>query len=339
MKYRGLGRTGWKVSQIGIGTWQLGGTWGDVSDHESIRTLHHAWEQGINFIDTAAAYGQGRSEGVIGQALKQWKGGDKLYVATKVTPPVWNEPIPSDQDFRGRFPKGYIRKSTEESLKRLNIECIDLMQLHTWLPKGAVQLDWLEELLELKLEGKIDRIGVSLRDLSPHEGVEVAHLGLVDSIQVVLNLFEQEPERALLPATEVSDTGVIARVPLDSGALTHTWCSKTWGSWSPADKRKQMYSREHFDETIQRVDGLNDLAQSYGMSLVEMAFRYCLSQKSVCTIIPGMRNIDEVNLNIPYADASPLPDELLKKLAGYVWRHSFYGNTPKLSNSYKEEKA
>jgi aryl-alcohol dehydrogenase-like predicted oxidoreductase len=188
VKYRSFGRTGWQVSEIGFGAWQIGGDWGKVNDKDSVDTLLHSFAKGVNFVDTAELYGDGHSETIIGQALKQWKG-EKIYVATKVRPVVWPSPDDDSPQMRGRFPEWYLRDNVEKSLKRLGVEQIDLFQLHSFMPLGLVELDWLETLLKLCREGKIDRIGISLRDNRPDEGVELARAGLVDSQQVIFNMF------------------------------------------------------------------------------------------------------------------------------------------------------
>lgn len=180
MQYREFGRTGWNVSEIAFGGWQLGGQWGNVDDEASIATLLHAFEQGVNFVDTAEYYGEGHSEEVIGRALQRWHG-DKVYVATKVRPVQWPSPDEGDPQMRGRYPEWYVRHNVEQSLRRLGVERLDLFQLHGWFPQGITQGDWLEVLNALRQEGKIDRIGVSIRDYRPEDGVDLARFGLVDS--------------------------------------------------------------------------------------------------------------------------------------------------------------
>ena len=173
MKYRSFGRTGWKISEIGFGAWQIGGDWGKTDDVNSIDTLRYAFDKGINFVDTAELYGNGHSEEAVGKALKNWTG-DKIYVATKVRPVQWPRPDDDNPQMKGRFPRWYIRENVEKSLKRLGVERIDLLQLHSWTPCAVEELDWLETLLALRREGKIDHIGISLRDFRPDEGVDLA---------------------------------------------------------------------------------------------------------------------------------------------------------------------
>ena len=324
MQYRSFGKTDWKVSEIGFGGWQLGGTWGEVDDSESIDTLHYAFEQGINFVDTAALYGAGRSEQVVGKALKQW-GGEKIYVASKIPPAVWDQQNDIDAPMTGRYPMEHAREQVEASLRRLDVECIDLLQLHGWYHNGWRELDWLEALNTLKDEGKIAHIGVSLHDARPDQGVKVAELGMVDSIQVLFNIFEQEPMADLLPAAQKTDTAIIARVPLDSGSLTGTWTEETIKQWAPDDKRQQMYAKGgNFSETLERIEQVRETCAPYYQNIAEAALRFALHPGAVSLTIPGMRNRHEVDLNTIHSDGKPFPVELAKQLAFHAWKHVFY---------------
>jgi aryl-alcohol dehydrogenase-like predicted oxidoreductase len=330
MKQRQFGSTGWSVGQIGFGSWQLGGTWGSLDRSQAVRTLHEAFDAGVNFVDTAPVYGDGLSEAIIGEALGSGQLPGKIYVATKVAPPDWIEPIETTADFRDRYPKHYIRRSVDASLQRLGVERLDLLQLHKWLPSGCVQLDWLEQVNELRVAGKIDRIGVSLRDSRSDEGIELASLGLVTSVQAVVNLFEQEPADQLGPACESSGTALIARVPLDSGSLTGTWTERTRDAWDDTDIRRQMYTHERFTETLRRVEALRATADRWHMTLPEMAFRYCLSVDGVAVVIPGISDSDELAANLPMGQAEPLPVQLMEELSAHRWQHAFYRNAPPL---------
>lgn len=326
MQYRTFGRTGWKVSEIGFGAWQIGGTWGKVDDQESLETLLYAFENGINFVDTAVAYGAGHSEEVIGKALQQWND-EKIYVTTKVTPlmpSMTSLDIDGKSSIKGRYPDWYIRQIVEGSLKRLNVDCIDLLQLHLWLEDGVTELDWLETLNALRLEGKIDKIGVSLADIRSSQGVSLAKFGLVESIQALFNIFEQEPMDALFPESAKAGTGIIARVPLDSGALTGTWDKNTYSQWEEGDKRQMMYRGNRFDETLQRIDAIKKVCQPYYSNLAEAALRFALHPKEVGVIIPGMRNKHEVDLNLAISDGKEFNSDLVELLKPHRWKHEFY---------------
>jgi aryl-alcohol dehydrogenase-like predicted oxidoreductase len=323
MRYRDFGRTGWKVSEIAFGAWQIGGDWGQVDDRQSIDTLLYAFEQGINFVDTAELYGKGHSETVIGQALREWRG-PKIYVATKAQPIRWPDPDDDTPAMRGRFPAWYLRDCVEQSLKRLGVERLDLFQLHSWMTDGLHALDWLETLNALRIEGKIDKIGVSLRDFRPDEGVDLARFGLVDSIQVVYNLFEQRPRNALFPAGEATSTGFIARVPLDSGSLVGNWTSSTYDQWTPGSVPHQMFRGERFGDTLARVEALKKLCAPHYPTLAEAAMRYVLSSPQVATLIPGMKNRAEVDMNLVYSDGAAFPEELLAQLPPHTWIRNYY---------------
>ena len=323
MKYRGFGRTGWQVSEIGFGAWQIGGDWGRVEDRASIDTLHYAFGKGINFVDTAELYGNGHSEEVIGLALREWKD-SKIYVATKVRPIIWPDPDDDNPQMRGRFPEWYVRDNVERSLKRLGVERIDLFQLHSFMPSAMVELDWLETLNKLRREGKIDHVGVSLRDYRPQEGVDLARAGLVDSQQVVFNMFEQRPGGDLFQAGEAANTAFIARVPLDSGALIGNWTETTYANWETGSQPHQMFRGERFKETLERVNRLKTLCAPYYSTLAEAAMRYVLSAPQLSVLIPGMKSRAEVDMNIAYSDGKAFPGELKAQLPPHAWIRNYY---------------
>jgi aryl-alcohol dehydrogenase-like predicted oxidoreductase len=323
MRYRAFGRTDWLVSEIGFGAWQLGGDWGKVDDKASIETLHHAFDKGINFVDTAELYGNGHSETVVGQALKQWSG-HKIYVATKARPVVWPSPDDDTPQMRGRFPEWYLRDKVEASLKRLRVERIDLFQLHSFMPSAMVELDWLEVLMKLRREGKIDRIGVSLRDNRPDEGIELAEAGFVESQQVIFNMFEQRPRLRLFPAGRQSRTAFIARVPLDSGSLTGSWTRQSYATWEAGSQPHTMFRGARFAETLERVEKLTALCNPFYATLAEAAMRFVLSEPDVSTLIPGMKSRQEVDLNIAFCDTAIFPQELKDKIADHIWVRNYY---------------
>jgi aryl-alcohol dehydrogenase-like predicted oxidoreductase len=323
MHYREFARTGWRVSEIGFGAWQIGGEWGDTDDAESIWTLLHAFEKGINFVDMAELYGKGQSEEVIGRPLKEWRG-DRIYVATKAQPTVWPSPADETPTIRGRYPSWHLRQNVEQSLKRLQVERLDLFQLHCRVADGWAVLDWLEMLNTLKLEGKIDQIGVSIRDCRPAEGLDLARLGLVNSIQVVLNLFEQRPVADLFPRGMETATAFIARVPLDSGSLTGVWHSETYKAWSESSIPAWLFRGERFPETLKRVEALKALCRPYYASLAEAAMHYVLSMPGLTTVIPGISNSRECDMNIAVSDGAPFPKELARQLAAHAWPRNLY---------------
>jgi aryl-alcohol dehydrogenase-like predicted oxidoreductase len=323
MRYRIFGRTGWPVSEIAFGGWQLGGDWGAVDDQASIRTLHHAFDRGINFVDTAELYGAGHSEQVIGEAVSRWHG-DRIYIATKVQPTVWPDPDDDSPEMRGRYPRWHLRNAVEQALRRLRVERIDLFQLHGWVASGVQALDWLETLNELRIEGKIEYAGVSIRDYRPDEGVDLAALGLVSSIQVVFNLFEQRPAANLFPAGADTDIAFIARVPFDSGSLIGHWTPETYSTWAPGSVPHTLFRGDRFAETLQRANTLKEICAPYNPTLAEAAMRFTLSSPQVKTVIPGMKNEAEVDMNVAYSDGQQFPEDLLGKVAAHNWPRNYY---------------
>jgi aryl-alcohol dehydrogenase-like predicted oxidoreductase len=337
MHYRAFGRTGWQVSEISFGAWQLGGDWGKVDDAASVRTLLHAFESGVNFVDTAELYGRGHSEEVVGRAVRQWTavygtgsrpddapGHGRVYVATKIQPTVWPDPREDSPQMAGRYPDWLLRRGVDDALRRLGVERIDLLQLHGWFADGVRQLDWLETLNDLRLLGKVDRIGVSIRDYRPEEGVELARLGLVDSIQVVFNLFEQRPAGDLFAAGADSGTAFIARVPLDSGSLVGHWTADTYGTWVPGSVPHQLFRGDRFTQTLERIAELKEVCAPWFPTLAEAAMRFVLSEPSVATVIPGMTSPAEVDLNVAYSDGAAFPSNLREQLPAHGWPRNFY---------------
>lgn len=322
MRYRSFGQTGWQVSEIAFGAWQIGGDWGQVDDDASIRTLHHAFDSGINFVDTAYSYGNGHSEEVIGRALKTWTGG-RIYVATKAQPVEWPHPDDETPQMRGRYPAWYLRKMVENALHRLQVDRIDLFQLHSWMSAGLYELDWLETLNALRVEGKIDQIGVSIRDYRPQDGVELAKLGLVASQQVVLNLFDQRAAGDLF-AAGAGTQGFIARVPLDSGSLVGNWDADSYDRFPTGSVPAQLFRGDRFAETLARVSALKTLCKPYYATLAEAAMRYVLSCPELSCVIPGMADPAQVDMNIVYSDGAPFPAKLKAALAAHNWPRNYY---------------
>lgn len=320
---RKFGRTGWDISEVSFGAWQLGGQWGPVDDNESIATLIECYESGINFVDTAQMYGLGHSETIVGKSLREWgKGGIK--VATKAQPVAWPPVTEGDPKFSELYPSQYLIEQVEGSLKRLGVERLDLYQLHCWAPDGLRNREWLETLSKLRDQGKIDKIGVSIRDYRPEDGVELAGSGLIDSIQVIYNIFEQEPEKALFPAAAEGNTAIIARVALDSGSLSGLWNKDTYSSWDEGSVLHTFYRDERFGLTLKRIEAIKDVTSEYYEKLAEVAVRFVLDRPEISTAILGMSNSRRIQENLSYSDGVRLPRELRKKLASHEWRRNYY---------------
>ncbi|MFE1665298.1 aldo/keto reductase [Microbacterium sp. P02] len=320
---RPFGRTGWDISEIAFGAWQLGGQWGPVDDEDSVRALLFAYEQGINFVDTAEMYGAGHSETIVGRSLRQWDGG-RIRVATKVQPTTWPHPSEDDPDIRKAYPPTYLRTQVEQSLRRLALERIDLLQLHCWMPSGMRDHTWLDVLGQMQAEGKIDRIGVSLRDYRADEGVAIASAGVVDSIQVIYNIFEQRPESDLLAAAAASRTAVIARVVLDSGSLSGTWDASTPAGWADDSVLASMFRGERFAQTIDRVRRVEAVTSGSYDGLDEAAVRFVLDRPEVSTAIIGMTSPARIARNVSFADGQGLAEGLRERLRGFGWERNYY---------------
>ncbi len=321
MKYRMLGRTNLEVSEIGFGAWGIGGSmWMGAKDEESVRALERAVECGLNFIDTALAYGGGHSERLIGRVLRRHPG---LIVATKVPPKndIW--PALPGVPLKQVFPCDYILSSTERSLKNLGVETIDVQQLHVWSPEWLQAEDWRKAAERLKREGKIRFLGISVNDHQPGSVLEVIRTGLIDTIQVIYNIFDQSPEEALLPLCEERNVGVIARVPFDEGSLTGAIRPET--RFPRGDWRNDYFRGQRKRQVWERVEKLRPLVQPHCASLADAALRFCLSHPAVSTVIPGMRTARHAEQNCASSDRGPLPPELLQQLKAHRWARNFYG--------------
>lgn len=319
MKYRILGRTGYRVSEIGFGAWGIGKQmWKGAQDTDSLRALHTAIDEGVNFIDTALAYGNGHSEKLVGQLVRERD--ERIYVATKIPPQ--NQIWPARGPLEEVFPSDYIRKCTERSLKNLGAEQIDLIQLHVWSPDWFSDESWFETLSDLKGEGKIAFFGISINDHEPESAVELVRSGKVDTVQVIYNIFDQSPEDQLFPACQKNDVGVIARVPFDEGSLTGKITPDT--TFPSGDWRNLYFKGDRKREVYDRAQKLRTLLDGSVETLPELALRFCLSSEAVSSVIPGMRSVSHVKENTSVSDKGELPEELLNRLRDHRWIRNFY---------------
>jgi aryl-alcohol dehydrogenase-like predicted oxidoreductase len=321
MHYRRLGRTGLEVSEVGYGAWGIGGgLWRGAQDDESVRALHRAIELGVNFIDTALAYGDGRSERLVGQVVEERN--ERVYVATKVPPKngVWPAPVGVSAD--EVFPGDHVRECTELSLENLGMQTVDLQQFHVWSDEWVGQGDWLEAVEELKREGKIRFFGVSINDHQPSNVLRLIETGAIDTVQVIYNIFDQSPEDELFPACQEHDVGVIVRVPLDEGGLTGRIKRDT--EFEEGDFRASYFRGDRKREVEERVRAIvSDLGISEE-DLPEVALRFVLSHPAVSTTIPGMRSVRNVERNVAIADGKGLPPDQVERLRGHRWVRNFY---------------
>jgi aryl-alcohol dehydrogenase-like predicted oxidoreductase len=321
MKYRKLGRTQFEISEMGYGAWGIGGTqWLGGNDAEALAALRRAIDLGLNFIDTALAYGEGHSEQLVGQVVRD--AGRRIYVATKVPPKNQLWPAQPGIGIEQVFPYDYILRSTERSLKNLGVETIDLQQLHVWNPEWLARDEWRRALEELKRSGKARAVGISINDHQPDSALEVIETGLIDTVQVIYNIFDQSPERKLFPLAMARDIGVIARVPLDEGSLTGKIDEHT--RFAPGDFREGYFQGDRKRQVREHVDSLlRDLGVD-AASLPEIALRFCLSNPAVSTVIPGMRSLRNAEANCAAPGRGPLPAETLAVLRRHAWDRNFY---------------
>jgi aryl-alcohol dehydrogenase-like predicted oxidoreductase len=314
VRSRRFGRLGWQVSEIGYGMWGMGG-WTGSDDEESRRSLDRAIARGCNFFDTAFAYGMGRSEKLLGEAALRHTG-QKLYLATKVPPKNWQWPGRAETPVTDTFPADHIREFTEKSLENLGTEAIDLQQLHVWSDAWARDEGWQRAVGDLKRERLIRGFGISVNRWQPENVLTALRTGLVDSVQVVYNIFDQNPEDVLFPACRELDVAVIARVPFDEGSLTGTLTRDS--TWPDGDWRNIYFTPENLASTLARVDRIKPLLPA-GMELPELALRFILAEPTVSTVIPGMRKTHHVDRNLSVSDGRALPGHLLETLRSHRW--------------------
>jgi aryl-alcohol dehydrogenase-like predicted oxidoreductase len=314
MKYRTFGRTNWQVSEIGYGMWGLAG-WTGSDDEETLQSLQRAVDSGCNFFDTAWAYGEGRSEKLLGQIVRD-NGDKKLYTATKIPPKNRTWPSRREFDLDDCFPPDYIEEYVHSSLQNAGLESFDLMQFHVWEDGWVGDDRWAKKLDELRSQGLIQATGISINRWEPWNGVKAVRSGLIDAVQVIYNIFDQNPEDELFPACEEMNVAVIARVPFDEGTLTGTLTKES--TWEEGDWRNLYFVPENLIPSVERAEALKPLVPE-GMTMPEMALRFILNNRTVSTIIPGMRKVRHVDQNIATSDAGPLPEALHQQLRVHRW--------------------
>jgi aryl-alcohol dehydrogenase-like predicted oxidoreductase len=309
------------VSELGFGAWGIGGTmWLGADDDESLRALARAIELGVNFIDTALGYGDGHSEELVGQAVRA--SSEQIAVATKIPPKnrIW--PAPGGISPDEAFPADHVIECTERSLRNLGLETIDVQQFHVWSDEWVGRGDWLDAVEQLKRDGKIRLFGVSINDHQPENAVKLIESGVVDSVQVIHNVFDQSPDDELFPAAQAAGVGVIVRVPFDEGALAGVVRSDT--VFPDGDFRNRYFRDERKDEVWSRAQQIAADADVPVEELASVALRFCLSQPAVSTVIPGMRSVRNVERNVTAAEAGPLDENVLERLRPHRWVRNFY---------------
>jgi aryl-alcohol dehydrogenase-like predicted oxidoreductase len=295
------------------------GSWSGSEDEESLRSLQRAVDLGCNFFDTAWAYGEGRSESLLGRLVRA-NPDKKLYTASKVPPKNRRWPSRRGSTLDDVFPPEYIEEYVHSSLRNSGLESFDLMQFHVWEDEWVEDERWAKKMDELRAQGLVRAIGISINRWEPWNGVRAVRAGLVDAVQVIYNIFDQNPEDELFPACREMDVAVIARVPFDEGTLTGTLTKES--RWPEGDWRNTYFVPDNLIPSVERADALKPLAARAGLTMPEMALRFILSNPTVSTIIPGMRKTRNVEANVAASDAGPLSSELLEELRKHRWERS-----------------
>ncbi len=321
MNYRKLGRTGLEVSEVGYGAWGIGKSqWMGAEDDESLRALNRAIDLGLTFIDTALGYGDGHSERLVGRTVRTRD--ETVHVSTKIPPKNLTFPAPSGLHPDETFPADHVRECTETSLKNLGLETIDVQQFHVWQDEWLGEGDWQEAVEDLKREGKIRHFGVSINDHQPANAVKLIETGLVDTVQVIYNVFDQSPEDELLPACQEHGVGVIVRVPFDEGALTGAITPET--EFDEGDFRNHYFRDDRKREVQERVRAIVSELGVGEDEIAEVALRYILSHPTVSAVIPGMRSVRNVERNMRVGDGKGLPEDQVRILKNHRWVRNFY---------------
>src|SRR5688572_44949 len=321
MKYRRFGRTGWQVSEIGYGMWGMA-SWSGSEDSESMTSLQRAVDLGCNFFDTAFAYGNGRSEALLGRLVRE-NSGRKLYTATKVPPKNLQWPAQAEFTLDDCYPPDHIEEYVNKSLENAGLDGFDLVQLHTWNDEWTDDPRWSEKLDDLKARGLIDACGISINRWEPWNGIRAVRSGKIDAVQVIYNIFDQNPEDELFPACTENDVAVIARVPFDEGTLTGNLTKDS--TWPEGDWRNTYFVPENLIPAVEKANEIKKVLDAWNrerdtrITMPELALRFILNNADVSTIIPGMRKLHHVEANVAASDSGPLPPELHEKMRAFRW--------------------
>ena len=298
------------------------GGWSGSSDQQSLESLQAAADQGCTFFDTAYAYGEGHSEKLLGQTLHANRD-KRLYTATKIPPMNKQWPARKESTLKDSYPPDHVEEYVHRSLENSGLERLDLIQFHTWNDDWLRDDRWLYKLDDLRSQRLINAIGLSLNRWEPWNGVRAVRTGQIDAVQVIYNIFDQNPEDELFPACAEMNVAVIARVPFDEGTLTGTLTKES--KWPEGDWRSTYFVPENLFPSVERGDALKGLLRKWNqeyssrITMPEMALRFILTNPTVGTIIPGMRKLSHVETNIAASDAGPLPAELHKQLKQHRW--------------------
>jgi aryl-alcohol dehydrogenase-like predicted oxidoreductase len=320
MKYRKLGRTGLDVSEIGFGAWAIGGSWGPQSEVDSVAALNRALDLGVNLIDTAAGYGDGKSERIIAAVLKERR--ESVIVATKTPPSEGPWPPSPYCQASQRYPEKYLRRNVEQRLQNLGTDCLDILQLHTWTRAWNRNPEPFEVLRLLKKEGKIRFVGISTPEHDQNSVIDLMRGGWVDVVQVIYNIFEQEPAAELLPVAAETGVGIIVRVVFDEGSLTGKWTEDT--QFPEGDFRRSYFEGDRLGRAVRRAGKVGREVEGSGYTLPQAAIAFALAHAAVGTVIPGMRSVAQAEANCGVSNLPPMGGPLHLKLRPHNWRRAFW---------------
>jgi aryl-alcohol dehydrogenase-like predicted oxidoreductase len=314
MQERSFGRLGWRIGEVGYGMWGMAG-WTGSDDDESRASLQLALDAGVTFFDTAWAYGDGKSEHLLGELVRA-NPDRRVYTATKIPPMNRQWPTRRGDALANAFPAGHIREYTERSLANLGLPAMDLIQFHVWEDAWAADEGWQRAVDDLRREGLVHGVGISVNRWESWNVLETLRTGLIDSVQTIYNVFEQVPEDELFPLCRELGIAVIARVPLDEGALTGTLTLES--RWPEGDWRNGYFVPENLAASVAHAEALRPLVPA-GSTMADLALRFILSNPDVSVVIPGMRSARHVASNVAVSDAGPLPAELVDRLRVHRW--------------------
>ncbi len=323
MKYRRLGTDGPEVSEIGFGAWGIGkAMWVGAEDTASLKTLKHARDRGINFFDTALAYGDGHSERLLAQAFGK---SSEVMIASKVPPKNMIWPAQPGSTLPQVFPYQYVMDSLDQSLQNLGRDYVDVYQFHVWSDSWAEQDEWQRTAGEMRSSGKVRQVGISINDHQPTNALKALQTGLVQTVQVIYNIFDQSPEDELFAYCQKNGIGVIARVPFDEGALTGKITPET--KFADGDFRNVYFAGNRKQQVWERAQAIAKDTGSKLEDLPALALRFCLTHPAVSSVIPGMRREEHVRANAAASDQGPLDQKTLDALRAHRWVRSFYPNS------------
>ncbi|RMH61949.1 MAG: aldo/keto reductase [Calditrichaeota bacterium] len=321
MRYKPFGRSEENVSRLGFGAWGIGQhMWVGAEDKQSLKVLHKAIDAGITLFDSAYVYGRGHSEQLLGRAERE--SGQTLFLTSKIPSKKYEWPASDDSTLEESFPTDHIIAMTEKSLRNFRRDYIDLQQFHVWNDAWAERDEWKEAIVKLKEQGKVRFFGISINDHQPTNGMKAGASGLIDSFQVIFNLFDQSPIDTLFPFCLEHNISVIARVPFDEGGLTGRITPDT--EFPEGDWRNNYFRDDRKQQVWEHVQAIETDIKGCCDTVAEAALRFDMSFDAVTSVIPGMRRMESLQANLAAEAKGPLPADMVEKLKKHRWLRNFY---------------